>query len=219
MIEAAVITAIATIIAALIGGYFTFISNKDPQTPTPTAVITAIATIIVVLIGGYFTFIFYISNKTPTPTPTNITSSTLTSSPSVRIINPSSNGNITVNLSGSTYHFPVTGTATGVTKDMTVFLWVKPVNPPGDADVWYLQHDPINHMNNQNGSLRGTGGIGNPQYPPHNGDTMNILITVVRNDYAHEIDVQDQPVAKTEQDIKANAVTFAEADDITINLQ
>jgi len=86
------------------------------------------------------------------------------------------------------YTFSVEGTLSGsAPADSQVLLWIEPVNPRSDVSGWYLQRNPNGVINNNDGTWSGRGQLGNQQWPPHNGDTFNILVTVVDRQKAQEL--------------------------------
>lgn len=80
------------------------------------------------------------------------------------------------------YTFTVVGgSSAGINmKNTTLLLWVRPVTPSGDG--WYLQRPPIGGVGDveqNDGSWRGTGQIGNRLYPPRAGDIFDVRVTAV----------------------------------------
>jgi hypothetical protein len=94
---------------------------------------------------------------------------------------PSSGGRVACTRGADgVYRFSVTGTSAELARDREkLLLWVKPLHP--SAGGWFLQRPPGNGIDaiEATGAWRGTGQIGNVQYPPHNGDTMDITVTAV----------------------------------------
>jgi hypothetical protein len=82
--------------------------------------------------------------------------------------------------SDGVYRFSVNGSVAGVLPDgEKILLWVKPVHP--SAGGWYLQRPPGNGISavEASGAWRGTAQIGNVEWPPHDGDTMDIIVTAI----------------------------------------
>jgi len=101
------------------------------------------------------------------------------------------------------HRISVRGTSTGTTNgDLVLLLWVRPVNPPADAPGWYLQRPPANGIRQveTDGSWEGLAQIGNAQWPPHEGDLIDVAVSVAERAAADrmmaEADVvrRDQPV-------------------------
>ena len=79
------------------------------------------------------------------------------------------------------YRFHVNGIMPDLSRDQRLLLWVEPVSPPSETAGWYLQRgfNGIMKFNPTNGEFRGIGQIGNPAWPPHVSDTLNVAITAV----------------------------------------
>jgi preprotein translocase subunit Sec61beta len=119
----------------------------------------------------------------PPPPPPNTTSA-------VSFISPTSNGKVTLRADATgIYTFSVTGTSQGVkSSDLRLLLWVEPVKPASDIPGWYLQRNPHGIASvNADGSWTGKAQLGNTQWPPHNGDTFNLMVTAVSNNRAQEL--------------------------------
>ena len=80
----------------------------------------------------------------------------------------------------NTYRFSVSGISKGISKYETVLLWVQPVNPQSETPGWYLQRG-FNGIRKfePTGEFQGIGEIGNRQFPPRAGDTMNVAVMVL----------------------------------------
>ena len=79
------------------------------------------------------------------------------------------------------YKFEVQGTSLGAsTGGARVLLWVRLVNPPSDTGEWYLERPPINgvQQTQPDGSWSGTAQIGNTQWPPSEGNTMDVAVSI-----------------------------------------
>lgn len=88
------------------------------------------------------------------------------------------------------YRFSVRGTSTGLDAgEFTLFLWVKPVNPPADAPGWYLQRPPVNGVRalEADGSWEGLAQVGSAQWPPHDGDIIDVAVSVAGRDVAERL--------------------------------
>jgi hypothetical protein len=79
------------------------------------------------------------------------------------------------------YQFSVTGVARGLAEDKRLLLWVQPADPRSETPGWYLQRgiNGITKIDPASGEFSAVGQIGNLEWPPHTGDTMNVAITVV----------------------------------------
>jgi len=57
------------------------------------------------------------------------------------------------------------------------------VNPPADRVGWYLQRPPVNGIPGveADGSWSGVAQIGSAQYPPHEGNTVDLAVTIADN--------------------------------------
>jgi hypothetical protein len=83
------------------------------------------------------------------------------------------------------YKLTAEGTSSGVTTSTHGLLfWVRPVNPPADRIGWYLQRPPSNGVTEirSDGSWTAVAQIGNAQYPPHEGDTVDLAVTIAEKD-------------------------------------
>ena len=78
------------------------------------------------------------------------------------------------------YRFTVRGTSIYAPEYFKVLLWVQPVN-----HGWYLQRLPVN-IDSQ-GFFSGTVQIGNRQWPPNEGDQLNLAITLTENQTASHL--------------------------------
>jgi hypothetical protein len=62
-----------------------------------------------------------------------------------------------------------------------LLLWVRPVRPPSDSPGWYLQRPPGNGVSaySAGGSWDGVIQLGNREFPPNDGDVVDLAISVV----------------------------------------
>ena len=97
----------------------------------------------------------------------------------------------------------VEGTSSGVSNATHgLLLWIRPINPPADQIGWYLQRPPSNGIPEigPDGSWTGVAQIGNAQYPPHEGDTIGLAVTIAEKDVIDKmraelgVTVRNQPV-------------------------
>lgn len=70
---------------------------------------------------------------------------------------------------------------TGLTKSDQLLLWVRPVLPPAETPGGYLQRPPGNGVSaaSAGGSWEGTIQIGNRDFPPREGDIVDLAISVI----------------------------------------
>lgn len=60
-----------------------------------------------------------------------------------------------------------------------LLLWIRPVKPPSDLPGWYLQRPPGNGISKgPDGTWSGVAQIGSAQYPPHDGDLVDVAVSV-----------------------------------------
>jgi|GEM_PF-3334360 len=74
----------------------------------------------------------------------------------------------------------VQGTCAGISSSGPgLLLWVRPVQPPADSISWYLQRPPTNGVTTvaANGSWVGVVQIGNVQWPPEEGNVVDIAVS------------------------------------------
>ncbi|HSE16512.1 MAG TPA: PASTA domain-containing protein [Pyrinomonadaceae bacterium] len=97
----------------------------------------------------------------------------------------------------------VEGTSSGVSNATHgLLLWIRPINPPADQIGWYLQRPPSNGIPEigPDGSWTGVAQIGNAQYPPHEGDTIGVTVTIAEKGVIDKmraelgVTVRNQPV-------------------------
>lgn len=76
------------------------------------------------------------------------------------------------------YRFSVGGKVSELSPEKTLLLWVRPRKGP---HVWYLQGPPKNGIINisSDGTWQGVGQIGNIDYPPSQGDMLDVAVTLV----------------------------------------
>jgi len=77
------------------------------------------------------------------------------------------------------YTFTVTGISTEISGSQ-LLLWVKPVKPSAPGNRWYLQRNPNGILKiNNDGTFIGSGQVGDQQWPPHSGDTLDIAVSIL----------------------------------------
>ena len=98
------------------------------------------------------------------------------------------------------YSCSVSGISSGLSKGgLSLLLWVRPVSPPSDVPGWYLQRPGIVKMDSD-GSWTGNLQVGNTQWPPREGDVIDLAVTVVGTQTMkqllteREVVIRDQPI-------------------------
>jgi hypothetical protein len=116
---------------------------------------------------------------------------------SVSIFSPNSGGEVVPQRGAdNVFRFNVEGTINGVdlTKS-TLLLWVQPIQPPSDQPGWYLQRLPSNGIRSISGNQwRGVAQIGNQQYPPQNGDIVEVVASIVPAEEATRLNARQGPL-------------------------
>lgn len=94
------------------------------------------------------------------------------------------------------FRFEVQGTMEAVDLARSVvLLWLQPIEPPSDRPGWYLQRLPDEGIRSISGhTWRGVCRIGSEQWPPHNGDIVDVVSTVVAGDEAQQLLARQGPV-------------------------
>ncbi|MGO8733495.1 MAG: hypothetical protein ACLQVM_11970 [Terriglobia bacterium] len=77
------------------------------------------------------------------------------------------------------YRCSVRGTSSGLASGFQLLLWLKPVRPPSETFGWYLQRsgNGISSVESD-GTWAGVVQLGNAQYPPHEGDIIDLAVSV-----------------------------------------
>lgn len=98
------------------------------------------------------------------------------------------------------YRFSVEGTSTRLSAELRLLLWVRPVNPSSETPGWYLQRPPANGISGiqPDGSWKGVAQIGNVQWPPREGDVIDIAISVTDSETANQLMAETGVVVKDE---------------------
>ena len=115
----------------------------------------------------------------------------------VSIFSPREGGDIVPSRGADNiFRFDVEGTIEGVDlANSSLLLWVQPIEPPSDQPGWYLQRHPANGVRSISGnSWRGVCQIGNQQYPPHDGDVVEVAASVVPAEDATRFDARQGPL-------------------------
>lgn len=75
--------------------------------------------------------------------------------------------------------FTVRGSWRDLPRSVRLLLWVRPTSPAGDG--WYLQRPPVNGIGDvgPDGTWTGTAQVGSAQWPPRDGDEVEIAVTLI----------------------------------------
>jgi hypothetical protein len=104
--------------------------------------------------------------------------------PTVTLSSPKSHNRINCGRTPEgIYKCPVKGASKSLSQgNFQLLLWVKPVRPTGDG--WYLQRGTMNgiHSVGSDGKWEGIAQLGNLEYPPHEGDLIEIAVSVAASE-------------------------------------
>lgn len=106
------------------------------------------------------------------------------------------------------FRFEVTGTVKGV--DLTksaLLLWVQPVTPPSEKVGWYLQRVPNGISAVDGNTWKGLCQVGNQQWPPHNGDVINIAVSVLPNEEVARMLANQGPLTVIELPVLSSKIS------------
>lgn len=94
------------------------------------------------------------------------------------------------------FRFDVEGTIKDVDLSRSsLLLWIQPIEPPSDQPGWYLQRLPANGVRSISGTTwRGVCQLGNQQYPPHDGDVVEVAASVVTAEESKRLDARQGPI-------------------------
>lgn len=94
------------------------------------------------------------------------------------------------------FRFEVEGTVRDFDSTKSaLLLWDQPIDPPSDQPGWYLQRSPTNGIVSISGTRwRGICQIGNAEFPPHDGDTVEVAVAVLHGEEAQRILGRQGPV-------------------------
>jgi type II secretory pathway pseudopilin PulG len=99
--------------------------------------------------------------------------------PSVSLLQPRKSGQLDCPPdAGAITRCAVGGGATGISQGQKLLLWVRPVNPPSESDGWYLQRPPNGVGNLTGNTWTGKIQIGNRDFPAHDGDTVDVAVSI-----------------------------------------
>lgn len=113
------------------------------------------------------------------------------------IFSPREGGEVTPTRGADNiFRFEVEGTIQSIDlAKSALLLWVQPIQPPSDQPGWYLQRLPANGLQSISGNTwRGVCQIGNQQYPPHDGDVVEVAASVVPTEEATRLEAKQGPV-------------------------
>jgi hypothetical protein len=99
------------------------------------------------------------------------------------------------------YRLSVKGTSLGLSAGgFGLLLWMKPVNPPSETPGWYLQRPPTNGIAKvrPDGSWTGSAQLGNAQWPPHEGDVVDLAVTVADSNTVNGLLAEPGVVVRSE---------------------
>jgi hypothetical protein len=88
------------------------------------------------------------------------------------------------------YRCSINGTSSGLsTGGYGLLLWARPVRPPSDSPGWYLQRPPANGIDRvaADGSWIGVAQLGNAQWPPHEGDIVDLAVSIADADTMNKL--------------------------------
>ncbi|HJP95861.1 MAG TPA: PASTA domain-containing protein [Candidatus Saccharimonadales bacterium] len=100
----------------------------------------------------------------------------------ISIFSPKEGGEVDLKRGAdNVFRFDVEGTIESIdSAKSSLVLWIQPIQPPSDQPGWYLQRLPANGIRSISGNTwRGVCQVGNQQYPPHDGDVIEIAASVV----------------------------------------
>jgi hypothetical protein len=134
------------------------------------------------------------------------------------LFQPATGGNVICSRGGdNVYRFEVRGTSSGLSPDRYgLLLWVKPVRPPSETAGWYLQRPPVNgiHRIEADGGWIGIAQIGNATWPPHEGDALDLAVTLADRDAINKlmaesgVAIYNQPLGISSQTAHGVVVTI-----------
>jgi hypothetical protein len=121
-----------------------------------------------IAIAGQFLLISSVASQQPKKTEEH-----------VAVARPRTNGQLDCAPdAGGLYRCSISGTATKLSIGRQLLLWVRPVQPPSDLEGWYLQRRPNGILSSTDTSWTGKIQIGNRDYPPHDGDLVDVAVSI-----------------------------------------
>ena len=137
--------------------------------------------------------------------------------PTVTLSSPKSHNRINCGRTPEgIYKCPVKGASKSLSQgNFQLLLWVRPVQPAGDG--WYLQRGAMNgiHSIRSDGKWEGIAQIGNLEYPPHEGDRIEIAVSVAPSEEARRLLGSEGVVVRGTVSGKASDT----AKDVTVHLE
>ncbi len=115
---------------------------------------------------------------------------------------------------GAIFRCLVAGAATGVLQTQMLLLWVRPVKPRSESAGWYLQRGPNGVFNQSGNSWDGKIQIGNREYPPHDGDVIDVAISIADAVVADKL----MRAAGVEIDLKPVGVVVAKSENVRVHI-
>ena len=88
---------------------------------------------------------------------------------------------------GAIFRCSVAGGVTGVSQGQRLLLWVRPVRPPSESEGWYLQRRPNGLVNQSGSTWDGKIQIGNRDFPPQDGDTVDVAVSITETPVADKL--------------------------------
>jgi hypothetical protein len=107
------------------------------------------------------------------------------------------------------YRLSASGASSGLSGGKYgLLLWIRPINPPSDTPGWFLQRPPGNGISKvaADGSWIGTAQIGNAQWPPQEGNTIELAVTIAELDTIKNL-MGEQGVVVRPQPVGVKTVT------------
>jgi hypothetical protein len=141
--------------------------------------------------------VVHFSISTQPPGTIRTDSSSAPSYGTASIFSPTSGGEVALSRGAdNVYRFEVQGAIDGVDlSKSTLLLWVQPIDPPSDQPGWYLQRLPANGIRSVSGDRwRGVCQVGNQNYPPHDGDVVEVATTILASDEAQQFLARQGPI-------------------------
>jgi hypothetical protein len=148
---------------------------------------------------------FAVGERGETPPITNPSPTTL----SISLFQPKAGEKIPCSRGADgIYRLTVRGASSGLSDKYGLLLWERPVNPPADRIGWYLQRPPVNGIAGveADGSWSGVAQVGNAQYPPHEGNIVDLAVTIADNDEINKL-MSEQGVVVRNQPVGVKSVT------------
>lgn len=139
------------------------------------------------------------SISTPTPVASGRTAGAGASAAAraISVFSPRDGGDVVPKRGADNiFRFDVQGTIEGADlANSSLLLWVQPIEPPSDQPGWYLQRLPANGVRSISGNTwRGVCQVGNQQYPPYEGDVVEIAASVVPSAEATRLEARQGPM-------------------------